>query len=470
MKKYLILIILLLSLFQTVYAVENTYPEIRLLDGTSYVINEDSTFVDYVAYGFMMIISIGAVILLVVIIWAGINFIMAGGDPGKISKAKEMLINGLIGMAILLSVYWVLGTINPGIIEIENPNMDVCSMGGIILTVNEDGKIKKKCINESTKKIDWEIESAEWSFEYGQVKEVWAFDNYNFQGTPTMIFQDGVINCRYAQEMEKGTLLPSLSGKKSIFIMDRLYGFYFYDKKDFGIKNYTPFYVSESVSNINDKYPEFDDKASSFNTVCTFSEANETPYAADYYNEPNAIIFENANYSGKCSLILSSKSLSLDDPSDSPDNKYSSYIGNNKMSSIIVYNNNTKIEPADKGRIILYNSLACNKGEFEQSSFCEIDIYRYYQYTIDMKEKKVNFSRSFPTGPGCDEWDGSTYIQSIEIPDGKGAVVIVADDGTCAYFDSSKINSNNCIKDLRESGIYQEGGRKPEKVIVIPVN
>ncbi|MDD5752677.1 MAG: hypothetical protein PHI45_01135, partial [Candidatus Pacebacteria bacterium] len=162
-------------------------------------------------------------------------------------------------------------------------------------------------------------------------------------------------------------------------------------------------------------------------------------------------------------------------------NKYSSYIGNNKMSSIIVYNNNTKIEDGtDKGKIILYNSLACNKGEFEQSSFCEIDIFSYYQYTIDMKEKKVNFSRSFPAGPGCDEWDGSTYIQSIEIPDGKGAVVIVADDGTCAYFDSSKIDSNNyikdlresgnCIKDLRESGIYQEGGRKPEKVIVIPVN
>jgi len=469
MKKYLILIILLLSLFQTVYAVENTYPELKLLDGTSYIINEDSTFVDYVAYGFMMIISIGAVILLVVVIWAGINFIMAGGDPGKISKAKEMLINGFIGMAILLSVYWVLGTINPGIIEVENPDMDVCSMGGIILTVNEDGKIKKKCINESIEKIDWEIESAEWSFEYGQVKEVWAFDNYNFQGTPTMIFQDGVDGpCHIAKEMEKGTQL-FLAGKKSILIIQRLYGFYFYDKEGFGIEKYTPFYVSESVPNINDKYPEFNDKASSFNTVCTVSEVNERPLV-DYYNQPNAIIFEDANYFGKCSLILSPRSIRLDTPSTPPDEKYTSYIGNNKMSSVIVYNNNTKIEEGiDKGRIILYNSLACNKGDSDQNSFCEIDIHSHYQDTIDMENKQGEFFE-FPTGPRCDEWDGSTYIQSIKIPDGKGAVVVVADDGTCAYFDSSKIDSNNCIKDLRESGIYQEGGRKPKKVIVIPVN
>ena len=464
-------------MFQVVYAIENTYPEIKLLDGTIYVINENSTFVDYVSYAFMMIISIGAVILLGVLIWAGVNFIMAGGDPGKISKAKEMIWNGFIGMIILLSAYWILTTINPGI-KGDDPDIDVCSMGGIVLEIDDGTKTTKKCMNESNGNIEGTIKSAEWQFEYGQVKEVWAFTGKDFTGTSTNIFQDGAgtYGCNVPGEIVKGTSI-SLSGAKSIYILPRLQGLYFYDKTNYGIDKELPFYVEGSISNISStSRPSFDNKASSFSSVCSVSRiVEDSGVKKEYYNEPKAIIFENANYSGKCALVYSPKSNSLANASEPPDKTNNPhYIGNNTMSSIIVYNVNSEtVVSSDKGRIILYNSLGCNKGTSTQNSMCEINVNQHQSYTINMKNKTANFG-GFPTGPGCADWDGNSDIQSIEIPDGKGAVVVIGNNGTCAYFDTNKTTQGgNCVGDLRGTGVYEGGsifGVRPVKVMIIPTN
>ena len=477
MKKYILLIILLLSLFQVAYAIENTYPEIKLLDGTVYVINETSTFVDYVSYAFMMIIGIGAIILLVVFIWAGVNFIMAGGEPGKISKAREMIMNGFIGMIILLSAYWILTTINPGII-VDNPNLNVCSMGGIVLTITDGTKTTDKCINESNKNLDIKgtITAARWEYDYGGVKEVWAFSGKDFTGTSTAIFQDGTSGCEVPALIPVGTAISIPSGTKSIYIIPRLRGFYFYDKTNYGINQELPFYVGKSVNNISASRYSFDNKASSFTSVCSESKVVESPSGAKtyYYNEPKAIVFDNANYSGTCSLLYSPRSDSLNTPLEDPDKTYSRYIGNNKVSSIIVYNVDTETSGnPDQGRIILYNSLGCNKGDSTQHSICEININKHQSYTINMKNKTANFG-GFPTGPGCADWDGSSDIQSIEIPDGKGAVVVIGNNGTCAYFDGSNLSQEgNCIGDLRGTGVYEGGsssGVRPERVMVIPTN
>ena len=298
MKKYILLIILLLSLFQVAYALENTYPEIKLLNGTSYVINETSTFVDYVSYAFMMIIAIGAIILLGVLIWAGVNFIMAGGDPGRISKAKEMIWNGFIGMIILLSAYWILTTINPGIIA-EDPSLKACSMGGIVLTITDGAETTKKCINESNSNIDIKgnIAATDWEYNDGEVKEVWAFSGKDFTGTATSLFQDGVnsYGCQVPASISTAINVPS--GTKSIYIIPRLQGFYFYDVGNYGINQELPFFVSKSINNISDtNRSSFDNKASSFSSVCSVSKKIEDPSGVvtqTYYNEPKAIIFDN---------------------------------------------------------------------------------------------------------------------------------------------------------------------------------
>ncbi|HNP79608.1 MAG TPA: hypothetical protein PKI00_02045, partial [Candidatus Pacearchaeota archaeon] len=149
-KNIYILILMFLISFQTAYALEiNTYPPIL-----GYTITEASTFTDYVSYAFMFLIAISTVILVAVIILGGIDFILAGGSPGKASQAKKKIKDGFIGMIILLLCYIILNTINPGIV-IENPDLEKCLGGGIIITVEKLGfPTKKICIYDSMPRLD----------------------------------------------------------------------------------------------------------------------------------------------------------------------------------------------------------------------------------------------------------------------------------------------------------------------------
>jgi len=459
MRKYILLLILLLSLFQTTYALEIAYPPIG-----AYTITKDSGFLEYVAYGVMMLIAIAIVLVVMVMIWAGINFIVAGGDPGKVSQAKEMIFNAFVGTVLLLSFYWILNTINKSIIDdIDPPIIDPCSMGGIIVTINNGTEDITTCFNQSISKIQGDIIDAKWDFEEGQVKEVWAFPDEDYKGGGTPIFQTAIdSDCCGTGTMAKGTVID-LTGAKSIYIIDRKIGFYFYDEEDFGVNKELPFYTLKSIKNINETdRPTFDNKASSFSVVC--------PESGGVCNmKYKAVIFENANYSGECSFLgapYSSNLITPDVATDKAVNYKGNYIGNKKMSSVVVYKENQ--DGVDQGRIILYNSLGCNKGDSDYHSMCEIDIAKYQSSRIDMTD-----SGSVPAE--CPDWEADSYIQSIEIPDGKGAVVVVAKNGTCAYFDSASITQGgNCFGDLRGTGVYEGGswlfGTRPKEVIVLPTN
>lgn len=469
MRKYILLLILLLSLFQTTYALEIAYPPIG-----AYTITKDSGFLEYVAYGVMMLIAIAIVLVVMVMIWAGINFIVAGGDPGKVSQAKEMIFNAFVGTVLLLSFYWILNTINKSIIDDPKPPIiDPCSMGGIIVTINNGTEDIITCFNQSISKIQGDIIGAKWDFEEGQVKEVWAFPDEDYKGGGTPIFQTAIgVNCCDKGTLTKGTSLipafPALAGAKSIYIIDRKIGFYFYDEEDFGVNKELPFYTLKSIKNINETdRPTFDNKASSFSVVCP-----DLGMFCDM--DFQAIIFENAGYSGKCSFVGSPYSSSLNTPDGVTDSivNEGKYIGNKKMSSIIVYKENK--DGVDQGTIELFNSLGCNEGDSEYHSKCPIEISKYSSTRINMRTLESIPAGDFPTEGGCPDWDPDSYIQSIRIPDGKGAVVVVGTNGTCAYFDITSVTQGGtCVGDLRGTGVYEGGswlGVRPEEVIVLPTN
>lgn len=52
-----------------------------------------------VLFGFLGIVFIGLTI------WAGYNWMMAGGDPAKITEARNRLVAGVIGLIIILSAW-----------------------------------------------------------------------------------------------------------------------------------------------------------------------------------------------------------------------------------------------------------------------------------------------------------------------------------------------------------------------------
>jgi xanthine/uracil permease len=52
---------------------------------------------------FRAVVIVGAIALLLYLAWGGLNWIMAGGDKGKVEQAKGRITNAIIGMAILVS-------------------------------------------------------------------------------------------------------------------------------------------------------------------------------------------------------------------------------------------------------------------------------------------------------------------------------------------------------------------------------
>jgi fumarate reductase subunit D len=57
------------------------------------------------------ILIVGVLIILIFIIWGGIDYITARGDETKIKSAKNKIVGALIGAAIVLSAFALLATV-----------------------------------------------------------------------------------------------------------------------------------------------------------------------------------------------------------------------------------------------------------------------------------------------------------------------------------------------------------------------
>ena len=74
----------------------------------------------------IILAAIGFGIAVIMIIWGGIQYMTAGGDPEKAGKARKMIINGLIGFAIVFAAIFILALVQglltgSGITLIGNP-------------------------------------------------------------------------------------------------------------------------------------------------------------------------------------------------------------------------------------------------------------------------------------------------------------------------------------------------------------
>lgn len=66
---------------------------------------------EYIGSIIQYILSFLGVIFIILIIYAGFLWMTAGGDSEKITKAKDILINAVIGIVIILSAYIITTTI-----------------------------------------------------------------------------------------------------------------------------------------------------------------------------------------------------------------------------------------------------------------------------------------------------------------------------------------------------------------------
>jgi hypothetical protein len=107
-KNKLISIFSLMGLLLANFVSAATYPTINGI-----TIGKDTTASEYVAYFFNLAIAAGAFIAGVMLVVAGIDFASSQGDSIKLGDAKRKVRNIFLGLAVLLSAFWILNVINP---------------------------------------------------------------------------------------------------------------------------------------------------------------------------------------------------------------------------------------------------------------------------------------------------------------------------------------------------------------------
>lgn len=99
MKKYIPIVLGLMILALPVFAIENsvTAPEIVICN----VMNTVKTI--------LLAVGIGLAVILLIV--GGIKYMTSQGDPEKAKSARAMIINALIGVAIMLIALFLIGLV-----------------------------------------------------------------------------------------------------------------------------------------------------------------------------------------------------------------------------------------------------------------------------------------------------------------------------------------------------------------------
>lgn len=88
---------------------EVEYPEIG-----GYEITQITTSIpEYVRYIYFAIIGLSGLIALIVLVWAGFNYLISTGIPEKIKTAREQIAAAILGLIILFCSWLIVNTINP---------------------------------------------------------------------------------------------------------------------------------------------------------------------------------------------------------------------------------------------------------------------------------------------------------------------------------------------------------------------
>lgn len=124
-NKYINFTLIFISLFfvfstTSVFAYELDWPNSPA--GTS--IGDGTTITTLVKYIYEWGISIGILLAFVAVVVAGFTYMTSVGNANKIKEAQDNIKDAFIGLALLLSSWLILNTINPSLTNLTMPNID----------------------------------------------------------------------------------------------------------------------------------------------------------------------------------------------------------------------------------------------------------------------------------------------------------------------------------------------------------
>lgn len=86
------------------FKTENNMPlQVTAVQGSGY--NDKATFGSIIGKILTMVLELMGVIFLILAIYGGYNWMMAGGNEEQVEKAKKTIIRAVIGLVIVMSAY-----------------------------------------------------------------------------------------------------------------------------------------------------------------------------------------------------------------------------------------------------------------------------------------------------------------------------------------------------------------------------
>ncbi|MFZ3054803.1 MAG: pilin [Minisyncoccales bacterium] len=82
-------------------------------------IPENASAAELITYFFNLAITVGSFIAVVMLIMAGVEYIMSQGNPAKIEDAKKKILNAFLGIVVLMGSLIILNIINPELTVIK---------------------------------------------------------------------------------------------------------------------------------------------------------------------------------------------------------------------------------------------------------------------------------------------------------------------------------------------------------------
>lgn len=398
-------------------------------------IPKDASAAELIAYFFNLGVAIGAFIAVVIIVMAGIEWMMSDGNPGKIESAKDKIKNTLLGVAILLGCYLILGVINP---ELKNIKINklYCTQGiAVMAKITKDGKekVNQTCVTQSMPNYSTigEITSTlDWNFLPNTLLSVYVYSEEDYKGTMTEFScENGGCSGNFGD----------ITGSKSIYFLPRSVGLYLFDQPDFKPGSKMPFSTSVSISNMS-AGTGFDNLASSIKIVNPDPAQDTTFY--------QAIVFDGPNWTGKCSFLAQNAK----DLNTAMGGYYPTPIKNGTLSSIVVAKTVSTNTPDDyTGYITLYNKPSCSVGISSEGRSCVIRTYGQWPLA---------------TTSNCGELNGEVMSLSIT---GRFGIALISDKGECRYYDINNIVGEGACHSTTSLAIYDPTGTKVDSYIMLPV-
>lgn len=416
MKKYLI--ILSLFIFNIAYALEADYESFG-----GRTISSGSTLGDYIAYYFNLGLAVAAGAAVLIITFAGVNYLISGDNFSKRLIAKKMIFNSLFGLFLALGAIAILNTFNPDIDTV----IPVINSQDYVDGINLVGPSGKTWTNDNLIKTSDNYTGIEWLSPAEDIYSVYVFEKPEFLGNSI--------------EVPNGFSVPVPIDHSIWFLWNKPGSYILYNGINFtkGIDKQLPF---SSVK---------DNKALStdiFDNATKSIRINQSKPEDDLETEYGVILFTEDRFQGNCAWTFHDIADLSADPGDSPENNLP--IGLDQLSSI------KRIVGLKAGDAVvtIYNRANCQWfNEDKSSKKCTIP--------TDWSKQNLDIA-TFCLAQGVDFTNEE--VLSIEFNAGNPGVLLKeGKNNTCQYFE--KNSPNTCISLIKYGNIYNpEEGILPAQI------